>query len=280
MAQGIKEATAGDILALVEELAPFELSDEYVKRYGGKDNSGLLIGSPSKRVFRVLVTLDITGEVVTEAVDLSADVIIVHHPLMYRPISAILEDEVNGAVIAELIRADITVIAAHLNLDAAPFGINQVLADMLELEDACAILPVGKDGGVGRIGKLYAPCTAGELTERCRELFPDGNLRFSGRDDQAVSKVAVVGGGAGNDMPLLSEAIRMGADFIITGDISHYMALWLSEQGIAFVDAGHHATEAAALPDLCDTLRRYAETEGLDVEIALSNVDTNPFRIR
>lgn len=123
------------LMQIIETIAPKSLAEEW-------DNVGLIIGSPSKEINRILITLDIDNNVVAEAINTSCDLIITHHPTIFKPLKAIREDLPSGKIITDLIRHDISVYAAHTNLDAATGGVNDVLAALLSLED---IKPLSAD---------------------------------------------------------------------------------------------------------------------------------------
>lgn len=270
-------ATVKDVISLMEEIAPLKLSDIYCEKYGGCDNSGLLLGDYNKQVFSVLVSLDITSEVAAEAEDIAADMIICHHPLIFNGIKSITKNDPLGKILYRLIKNDIAVYAAHLNFDIAPFGVNRIMADRLELTDCVVMQPTGEETGLGRIGKLPQSLPLKEVARMLEEITGKDNIKVCGEGETVISAVAVVCG-AGGDETLLKAAYEGGADLFITSEIKHHIALNATERGIAMIDGGHHATEQIAIPVLAKLLAGYAEKRDIDIEVTESGVNTDPFK--
>ena len=122
------------IATAMEELAPLEFAEPW-------DNVGLLVGSPDKKVAKALLAVDVTAAVIEEAVGTEAGMIISHHPFLFHSMKSIRTDTTAGALLAELLRKDISVYAAHTNLDAAPGGVNDALAGVLQLQDVSPLQP-------------------------------------------------------------------------------------------------------------------------------------------
>ncbi len=135
-------------------------------------------------------------------------------------------------------------------------------------------LATGATVGFGWVGSLPEPRSLGELAEVLRTGLPAPHLRCGGDRARVVERVAVVGGSGGS---LAGAALAAGADVLVTGDLKHHDALDLLARGLALVDAGHHATEAAALPAWIDALRRDAADRGLGAPVLASAVDTDPW---
>lgn len=166
-----------DIIAVLEDFAPPWLAEKW-------DNPGLLVGNPAQEVSNVLIALDVTPSVVDEAVSMGAELIVAHHPLIFQPLSVLRTDDSLGCLLAQLIRHDIAVFAAHTNLDAVAGGVSDVLAARLDLRDVTVLSPVGErlvkivvfvpegyveqvraamtEAGAGHIGR-YSHCTFGAM---------------------------------------------------------------------------------------------------------------------
>lgn len=269
-------ATVKDVISLMEEIAPKKLSDLFCKKYNAYDNSGLLLGDEYKQVFSVLVCLDLTAEVAAEAQDISADMIITHHPLIYGGITRIIKTEPLGKILYKLIGNDIAVYSAHLNFDIAPFGVSQILADKLMLSECKVMLPVEEEAGLGRIGKIEK-CTLKELCDRVSAELNCQNIKVCGNLEKTITTVAVIAGSGGGDEELLKTAADMGADVIITSEVKHHIALAAKELDIAVIDACHHCTENIAIGALTQALNEYAEDANIDIEVTETSVNTNPF---
>lgn len=117
-----------DIITQLEQLAPKHLAENW-------DNIGLQIGSPEQIIHKVIVTLDINGEVINQAIAIGANLIVTHHPLIFKEISHIRSDMPLGNMLSTLIKHEIAVYAAHTNLDSAPGGVNDALASKFNLQD-------------------------------------------------------------------------------------------------------------------------------------------------
>lgn len=203
------------------------------------DNVGHLIGEPMQDVCRVLVALDITGEVVQEAVDGKFDLIVSHHPIMnctWSPVQTIRDDNAQGKMFINLVRGRVSAICMHTNLDAAVGGVNDVLAERLGLRNVVLI-----DGGEGvvRAGEL-----AGEIPLQDFLAFVKGSLCPNGiryvDGGKPVSKVAVGGGACGD---FFGCAAAHGCDTFVTSDIKYNQFLDARDLGLNLIDAGHFPTE-------------------------------------
>lgn len=229
-------ATVSDIAAYFEERVPSALKADY-------DNVGLLCGFPDREVTKVLCALDVTGEVIEEAEELGAELILTHHPLIFHPLKRVLVTDEVGSKIAKLLQKGISAICLHTNLDAVDGGVNDVLA-----------LSIGalirKKLPVGRVLELPQEESMPEFLQRVQTFLRVSGMRYYDAGNP-VHRI-VVCGGAGGD--LLEECIASGADTLLTGEI-HYDE-WLTgrEMGINLVDADHFCTETVVMPVLVDML--------------------------
>ena len=255
------------ILEFLEDWAPQSTKLEY-------DNVGLLVGNEDHEVSTVLACLDVTPEVVDEAIALKADLIVAHHPLIFRKLSRITSSDTTGSLIFRLIKNDINLIAAHTNLDAAPGGVSFVLADRLGLIDVHFLKteeePVrngNRQSGFGAIGMLPEPMEVPAFLNRVAETLGSSGLRCSGSPAK-VRKVAVCGG-AGSF--LAEEALALGADAYVTADLK-YHEFFNGSDSFLLVDAGHYESEVPVVKALCDRLSdRFPE-----LDVRPTGVNTNP----
>ncbi len=253
-------ATVADILTFVETLAPQSLKMEW-------DNVGLNCGSRSAPVRKILVALDPFEHVCQEAVDLGADLVVTHHPLIFRPLPMVTDDAAITRGLMNLVHHNISHICAHTNLDCAPGGVNDVLAAALGLENA---EPLGAYCGMMRCG--YVPEQSlehflGFVKER---LHCDG-LRYCD-GGKPVRKVAV-GGGSCSDG--LYDTILAGCDTFVTADVK-YNGFWdAKEQGLSLIDAGHFHTENPAVFMLAERIA--AAFPEIEVKISESHKDCMKF---
>jgi len=248
-----------DILNLLDEMAPFSMAEEW-------DNSGLQVGSLSLEVKRILVALDPTLKAVRNASERKAQLLLTHHPLIFNALSCINSDIYPGDVITEALKRDVSIVAAHTNLDAAKGGINHILANILGLQDVDVLSEINDSGdhevGIGRIGSLPRPMRLSDVIEIIKDVFDLKKLMVMGHKDKKIGKIAVVGGAGGGMAPLAS---RKGADLLVTGDIKHHEALLAETMGLALIDGGHFYTEKKALSLFADLLRDRLEERGWNI---------------
>lgn len=243
------------------------------------DTVGLQVGTRDDVVTRVLVCLDVTPEVVLDAADAPGTLVLAHHPLFFRPLQRLTPDTASGRTALLAARAGISVAAAHTNLDVAVdgTGTSQPVANVLGLTGVTALTEPEPPAtrGFGVVGTLPRPTTLADLAATIADGLPAPHLRFAGDPDTPVTRVACVGG-AGDS--LVDAAHAAEVDVYVTGDLRHHVALDALAQGLALVDAGHHATEAAALPAWVEVLRADGASAGLAADVVQSTVDTDPFR--
>ena len=232
-------ATVSDILNIMNEIAPPALADDW-------DNPGLLVGRADGEVSSVLLCVDATAEVVDEARQLSAQLIISHHPLMFRAIKHVRDDEPEGHVICELIRSGISLIAAHTNLDAAAGGVNDALAHALGLKNVEAPEPFLRAGDI--CGTLL------EISHMVRARLDTRALTY-GPDDMLIDRAALCSGAGGSEV---MAAYQSGAQLFITGEMKHHLAIQAEFIGLNVIEAGHYETERIVLPRLIERLQREA----------------------
>jgi len=262
--------TLEDILELVESVAPAHLSEPW-------DNPGLQVGDRSKRVQKILLALDPTLRAIQAAVRLQAQLLFTHHPLIFKPVSQLDPADYPGNVVFLAIRSDVAVVCAHTNLDSAAGGINDCLASILGLTDVTVLqeAPGNPGAGLGRLGSLERPITLGGMAETIKERLQTPSLRVIGPMEKRIERIAVVGG-SGSDLAEL--AFRKGADLLVTGDVSHHKALDAAALGLAMIDAGHYATERAALHAFKDSLEAVFERRRWNTVIIWDSEEENPSR--
>lgn len=227
--------TTGMIYDYIDSIAPFATQMDF-------DNSGLLIGSRQREVTRVLLSLDACAGAVEQAEKNGCQLLITHHPVIFRPVKAIS----GNSVVYRLIRSGVDVISAHTNLDIADGGVNTRLASLLGLENS------GRPEWLecGECGDLPREMSAAELgayVARC--LGRESVLAVEGSGP--IRKVGVIGGSGGSDWHQLSAHV----DALVTGEAKHNELVEARNNGFTIVVAGHHETEAPAMDVLCRRLR-------------------------
>lgn len=221
--------------------APKELAEDW-------DNVGLLVGDGDREVHKVLVSLDITEAVVQEAIDMAADVIVSHHPVIFPlagNLNVVTTDDFRGHILTKLIENRISAICMHTNLDAADGGINDTLAEMLGLQG----IEVFNAEKIGRIGILNCELPLVEFVPHVVKLLGCNGARFiSGGKN--VHRVAVGGGACGE---YITQVIEAGCDTFVTSDLKYNH--FLDTQGLNLIDAGHFPTENVICPKIVARLK-------------------------
>ena len=253
--------TVQQLYEAMQALAPLELAESW-------DNPGLLVDC-GREVSRVLVTLDITPEVVAEAAAKQCTVIVAHHPVIFDPLKKLGPQDVPF----QLVRAGISAICMHTNLDAAAGGVNEVLAGIFGMQD-----PEPFAGGCGRVGSIepitvpQLACKAQqELAARCNapDVGPAVQVKFADTG-KPVRRLAVISGAGGS---LFEEALAMGADCLLTGEANHHHACDAKRLGLSLIAAGHYATEFPVTAAVAQALRAAL----LGVEVLVSTANKDPY---
>ena len=239
-----------EIYGYLKKLAPLELAEDW-------DNPGLLVDC-GRPVGRVLTCLDITGPVVREAQEKGCDLVVSHHPVIFRPLKALQE----GQVPCLLLKAGISAICMHTNLDAAPGGVNDTLAQWMGLRE---VEPFAE--GMGRIGWIEEMSAHQLAQETARILHARVQWADGGKP---IRRLALITGSGGS---MLEDAIRAGADALLTGEASHHAALDALAAGVTLVAAGHYATEFP----VAQTLATRLGDRFRDLEVLVSEMDRDPY---
>ncbi len=250
-------ATAADILNFIETIAPASLKMEW-------DNIGLLCGRADKSVQTVLVALDPFTYVCEEAVQVGADLLITHHPLIFQPLSSVTDQTTIGRAIMKLIANDITAINAHTNLDCADGGVNDTLAQRLELTDVSVI------GSEHLLRMGYFKSDLEDFLRHIKNKLGCEGLRYAD-GGKPVQRVAVGGGSCGS---ALYEVIAAGCDTFVTADVKYNQFWDAKELGINMIDAGHFHTENP----VCAVLAQKIQAAFPEIKVILSKNHTDCMR--
>ena len=260
--------TVNDILAYAETLAPRYMKMEW-------DNVGLLCGSRIAPVTKVLVALDPFPHVCKEAADWGAELLVTHHPLIFHPLKAVTDETPVGQGLLTLCRYGISAINAHTNLDCAPGGINDVLANTLGLQDISVILPSGTDEAGNPWGLLHRGTVPQQPLEdflaTVKEKLGCSGLRYA-EGGKPVHKVAVGGGSCGSE---LMDALGAGCDTFVTADVKYNQFWDAHDLGMNLIDAGHFATENPIIPVLAAKIA--AQFPEIQVKISETHADCMKF---
>lgn len=264
-------ARVRDVLAAVFAAYPASLAAEW------DTGIGLTCGDPDDPVSSVLLAVDADAATVTEAIELGAQVLLTHHPLLFHPVQSVALDPAGtgkGALVHRLVRAGIAHIAAHTNADSAAGGVNDALADRLGLAD---LRPLDAVSGIGRVGLLEGPMSLQAFVARVAARLPAtaAGVRAAGDPGRTIRRVAVCGGAGDGE---LDAATASGADAYLTSDLRHHVAAdHLADPARpALVEVAHWAGEWPWLARAAETIdRALAGT----VRCTVSRVRTDPWTI-
>ena len=247
-----------EVMDVMERIAPKRLAEDW-------DNPGLLVGSPDDEIRRILVCLDVREETAERAQAEGFQMIVAHHPVIFKGVKKLRTDLPDGRLLGRLLRSGVSVFAAHTNLDCAEGGVNDVLAARIGLDPA-TIAPLGTaetiSESLGRVGKLPAPMKAKAFAEQVKKGLGVNNVRF------------VSGGESGAEF--IEHAAFTGCDAFVTGDVRYHDAQRAAALGIHVIDAGHFATEQPVVEILA---ARLAEDFGEKVEIVADDRAQDFFEI-
>ena len=233
------------------------LEKRYPKQYAVEwDNVGLLIGDEEKEVGKVFCALDLTDETLDEALQAGADMIVTHHPMLFKPVGRIVRQDFIGRRIIALIENGISYYAMHTNFDiagmadrnAADLGLidPKVLEGVTEDED-------GQEIGFGRYGQVAEELPLKEFAAKVKSVYGLEQIRVYG-DPEKMIHIAAVSSGSGRSS--LGDAIASGADVFITGDVDYHTAIDAVMKGIAVIDAGHYGTEFCFIEEASAFLKK------------------------
>ena len=219
----------------LEELAPEALALDW-------DNTGFLVGDQSRELHTVYLALDATEDTILAAQQCRAELILTHHPLIFRSVARVTTEDFVGRRICQMIQSGISCQAMHTNFDVCVMG--TLACEQLGLEQLQPLEITGswqgKPCGIGVLGTAPRPLTLGECAALVKERFDLSQTLAYGATEHRIQRLAMVPGSGADDIPC---ALAAGADVLITGDITHHKGIDAWEQGLAVVDAGHYGLE-------------------------------------
>lgn len=252
------------ITSALEEFAPLALQDGY-------DNAGLQIGlAKDAEATGALLCLDVTEDVIDEAVQRGCNLVVSHHPLIFRPLKHITGGDYIERTIIKAIKNDIAIYSAHTNLDSALDGVNYKIAEKLGLQNIEWLNPKGENAGEGIIGVLPASMPKEEFLNKVKGTFGLSSLRINNWVGSTVSKVAVCGGAGAF---LIPNAIAKGADAFLTGEIG-YHRFFGHEASILLAELGHFESEQYTT----EILKKVIADVAPELPIFTTSVNTNPIK--
>lgn len=237
------------------------------------DNVGLLVGREDKEIQKIYLALDATDEAIEEAIANGADMLLTHHPMIFKGMKRVTQEDFIGRRIIRLIQNDISYYAMHTNFDV--MGMADLAADYLGISDTrvLEITSVSETGeeGIGRYGSLKKEMTVRECCEEVKQAFSLENVKVFGNLERKV-KTAAISPGSGRSV--ISNALQAGVDVLITGDIDHHEGIDAVAQKLTVIDAGHYGVEHIFIP----YMEQYLKREAKELEIAVQPL-TFPFQI-
>ena len=214
-----------EIISIVEAFAPLSLQEPW-------DNSGLQLGDPSAEATGAVLTLDVTHETIDLAVERGANLVISHHPLFMDPIRSLTPATKQGTTVLRAAAHGIAIYSSHTATDSAPEGINQWMADSLDLHNVKSLTPLG----LGRVGDLPKPLPVPQFAALLKNIFSLPTIRTNTSPTSLVARVALCGG---SGTSLIPEATALGADTLITGDVKYHTF----DNPLQIFDIGHFESE-------------------------------------
>ena len=252
-----------DVMEAMEKIAPLELCASW-------DNSGFLVGDGNAEVSKIYVCLDVVHETVDDAISRGCNLIVAHHPVIFGGVKRITNNDFVGSLLLKLISNQMNVIAAHTNFDSSEIGVNYVLSKAIGLGNVERM--TDDPDNPCFIGSYDIPISGGELAAKIKRVLGLDVIRAAGLDlDKQYQRVAVCGG-AGTDFWL--DALRCGADALLSADGKHHIGLEAAAAGIAVFDGVHFHTENLSMK----YLERYLNDILPEMETVLSDIDTCPWK--
>lgn len=244
-----------EIVNRLESVSPPMFAEDW-------DNSGLLCGHLDSEVNKILVCVDVTDSVVDQAIKQNVDLIIAHHPLIFKGLKKISDHDFIGRRVVRLIENHIGLYAMHTNFDV--MGMADEAADIMDLSNPSVLMTTFEDAiskeGIGRVGMLPKRMTLKECAEHVKEVFHIDYVKVFGALNTKLD-IAAICPGAGSDA--IEDAINKGAQVLVTGDISHHQGIDSVARGLCIIDAGHYNLEKIFM----DYMKDYINNEYKSIKV-------------
>ena len=255
-----------DIAQVIEDFAPKELQESY-------DNAGLQVGDPDAKVSAVLLCLDVTEDVIKEAQERECNLIVSHHPLIFKGLKTLTGANNIQRIAIEAIKNNLAIYSAHTNLDSVWDGVSHELARRLSVKDLSILEPQPSNpkAGLGVVGNIQ-PLPKIEFLRKIKDTFKVAALRYSAQSPSLVVRRVAVCGGSGAS--LISTAIKAKADILVTGDVKYHDFTSFGDE-IIIADIGHYESELCSR----EILSRVIRDKFPDLTTYFSNSESNPIKI-
>lgn len=252
--------TVNEILSYINTISPLATAESY-------DNVGLLVGGGDTQITGIACCLDITNEVIDEAVARNANLIISHHPVIFDPLKSVPPH----SPVYRMIKNGICAICIHTNFDMSEGGVNDALLELLGFESNEVLEQVHPNGlGFGAVCDMRLGFTARTLAEHCKGALDLEIVRYT-KSEREIHRVAVCCG-SGVNSTTMALAMEKGCDAIISGDIKHNFWVEARNNGMVLIDAGHYGTEKNAPHRIAALVTRFYN----GVPVFTADSDTEP----
>lgn len=259
--------TVNSIIEFIDQIAPFDTAEAW-------DNVGLLVGKKDQSVKNILLALDVTEEVVLEAIEKGVDLIITHHPIIFSGLKSITDNSRIGSSVLKLIENDISVISAHTNLDNSFIhGINHHIAVLYGLSD---IEPLSEMHGYGVVGNLKVPLSIDAFINETKLVFKIDTVKVANHDAKTNISTVAISSGASSDY--IEDALKKNVDVFIMGDLKYHEAQKVIGTGLMLADVGHYESESIYLAHLHKLLHKLIQTQDKTVEITVTTSEKPIFK--
>lgn len=259
----MKTYSMGELIEKFEELAPSYLACSW-------DNPGLITGRRGKAIGKIAIALDATENVIDEAIKAGADLLLTHHPIIFKPVAKLDEDESLGRKLAKLIKADMCCYAMHTNFDAAPGCMADIVAKIMGVENRIPLETVegyeNEAFGIGFVADLKEEMYPNVLADYVKEKFNLPFVMYYAGDGTVVStpekdlpfmkKLKRIAVCPGSGRGMLQRALSLGAEAFVTGDMGHHEGLDAVDAGMALIDAGHYGLERVFTGFMADFIEK------------------------
>jgi dinuclear metal center YbgI/SA1388 family protein len=260
-----------ELIEELESIWPQSHADDW-------DSVGLQVGSNAEQIKKVLVAVDLTDDVIEEAIAVKANLIVTHHPLLLKPVESVTDEKLKGSLITKLIKNSISLFTAHTNADVQSDGASSLMAAAFGLKDLKPLIPTDGGFGHGCVGILPEAITLEDFAKLVSSNLP-GTARkvaFAGKADRLVKCVAICSGAGDSFLPVV---LASKADVYVTSDLRHHPALDAistprAQGPLALVDVAHWAAESLWVPG---AVAKLAQIKG--VEPVASTTKTDPWTL-
>lgn len=257
-----------EVVSALEQFAPLPLQD-------GFDNAGMQIGLTDAEVTGALLCLDVTEAIIDEAIALGFNLIVSHHPLIFKGYKSITGKDYVEKCIMKAIKNDIVIYSAHTNLDNAPQGVNFKIAEKIGLKNISILQPkesilINESVGAGVIGELHEPVAETDFLKHIKKIFEVECLRHTKLTGREIQTVALCGGSGAF---LIPDAVAQHADVFITGEIK-YHDYFGRESDILLAEIGHYESEQYTKEIFYTIIREMFP----QLEVQVTKVNTNPIK--